>query len=129
MADATELKGVKVTSSTPPGYPAHQQTTQDSYPPVIVTVATVRDDAVEDNTVLAAVSILFCFVLGITAAIKANQAKSHLERGDVDSAQKDSAVARLFAQVAISTGLCLAALAIVVYGILPAAGILTVFVD
>ncbi|KAK3705049.1 hypothetical protein RRG08_006955 [Elysia crispata] len=133
MADSTEMQDVKVTSPAYPGYPPQQQPQQYGYPPAQTTVVpapqviTVDRSGqgqgdVQDNMVIAIVSVFFCFILGIIAIVKANKAKEHLMRGDVDSARRDSRLARQLAIAGIAIGLGGVALLIFLFFILPLIG-------
>ncbi|RUS81639.1 hypothetical protein EGW08_010602 [Elysia chlorotica] len=76
-------------------------------------------EQVQDNLVIAIVSIFFCCIIGIIATIKASNSKDSVRRGDIAKAQEESVSARKLAIAAIITGIVIAAISIFVNVILP----------
>lgn len=129
-----ETKGVHGDTNTHgyQGYaPPHQPPPPQYYPqgagqPVVVPppqplVIQREGEYVQDNMVIAIVSIFFCCILGIVATIKASNSKDSLRRGDIDKAKDESVSARKLAIAAIITGIVIVALVIFITVILPLA--------
>ncbi|GFS12283.1 interferon-induced transmembrane protein [Elysia marginata] len=75
---------------------------------------------VEDNMVIAIISIFFCCILGLVATFKANSAKNlKTQPGGLEQAKRDANSAKKLAIAAIITGCVIIFLTIFVTFILP----------
>lgn len=126
-----EMKGMMADQPPPPGFapppdyapgptaPLYPQAQTVVVAPQAV-VMTREEDRVEDNMVIAIVSIFFCCILGLIATFKANSAKNLKHQpGGLEQAKRDSASAKKLAIAAIITGCFCIFLTIFITFILP----------